>query len=107
MTTRERLPNRRAAESFRIECNGLVYTCTIGRFDDGRIAEIFLTNHKAGSHAGVMASDCAVVASIALQYGAPLDVIRRALMRDGRGNASGPLGAVLDKIEKPTEERAG
>jgi hypothetical protein len=37
-----------------------------------------------------MASDAAVVASIALQYGAPLDVIRRALMRDSRGRATGP-----------------
>jgi hypothetical protein len=33
-----------------------------------------------------------------LQYGVPLDVIRHALMRDGRGKPSGPLGVVLDQI---------
>jgi hypothetical protein len=98
MTDRERLPNRRGAETFDLEVAGLRYTCTIGRYADGRIAEIFLTNHKAGSHAGVMASDAAVVASIALQHGVPLDVIRKALMRDPRGNPSGPLGVALDRI---------
>jgi sRNA-binding protein len=95
---REQLPNRRGAETFDVECNGLDYTATVGRYDDERVAEIFLTNHKAGSHAGIMASDAAVVCSLALQHGVPLDVIRRALMRDSRGNPSGPLGMALDKI---------
>jgi hypothetical protein len=65
-----------------------------------RIGEIFITNHKAGSQSGIMASDAAVAASIALQYGAPLDVIRHALMRDGRGRPSGPLGIALDQLAK-------
>jgi hypothetical protein len=52
--------------------------------------------------AGIMASDAAVVASIALQYGVPLEVIRHALMRDVRGRASGPLGAVLDLLAEET-----
>jgi hypothetical protein len=95
---RERLPNRRAAETFDVEAVGMRYRATIGRYDDGRLAEIFLVNHKAGSQAGIMASDAAVVASIALQYGVPLDVIRGALMRDPRGKPSGPLGVVLDLI---------
>jgi len=76
---RERLPDRREAETFVVEAGGLRYRATIGRYLDGRLAEIFLVNHKAGSQAGIMASDAAVVASIALQYGVPLDVIRHAL----------------------------
>jgi hypothetical protein len=96
--TRQRLPNRRAAESFIIEAGGLRYVATVGRFADGRVAEIFLTNHKAGSTAGIMASDAAVLCSIALQFGAPLDVLRGALMRDSQGCAIGPLGVVLDMI---------
>jgi hypothetical protein len=54
--------------------------------------------------AGINAQDAAVVCSIALQYGVPLDVIRKALMRDVQGRASGPLGVALDAIgntEKP------
>ena len=62
------------------------------------MAEIFLVNHRAGSQAGIMASDAAVVASIALQYGVPSDVIRHGLMRDSRGKPSGPHGVVLDGL---------
>jgi hypothetical protein len=95
---RERLPNRRFAETFDIETAGLRFTTTIGRYPDGRIGEIFITNHKAGSMAGIMASDAAVAASIALQYEAPIETLRHALMRDALGDASGPLGVVLDQI---------
>lgn len=95
---RERLPNRRASETFNLECAGLDYVATISHFADGRLAEIFLTNHKAGSAADAAACDSAVVASIALQYGVPLEVIRKALMRDSRGQPRTPLGVVLDRI---------
>jgi hypothetical protein len=96
--TRHRLANRRFSESFNFECNGLHYCCTISRFPDGRLAEIFINNAKAGSHSDAAAKDAAVVASIALQYGVPVDVIRRALLRDPRGVASSPLGVALDII---------
>lgn len=98
MTQRQRLPNRRPTETFEVESQGLKFTASIGRFSDGRVAEIFLQNHKAGSAAGINAQDAAVVASLALQHGVPLDVIRRALMRDSHGRASGPLGTALDKL---------
>ena len=98
VTEREKLPNRREAETFDVEVGGLRYCATIGRYPDGRIGEIFITNHKAGSEAGIMASDAAVAACLALQYGTPLDVILHALMRDPRGKPSGPLGAVLDLL---------
>ena len=42
--------------------------------------------------------ESAIAASLALQYGCPLDVLRRALLRDPRGRASTPLGAALDLI---------
>jgi len=98
MTVRQRLPNRRASQTFPVECAGQDYTATISRFADGRLAEVFLTNHRATSDAGAAASDSAVLASIALQYGVPIDVIRKALMRDSRGQARTPLGVVLDMI---------
>jgi hypothetical protein len=95
---RERLPDRRAALTWDVEVGGLRYTTTIGRYPDGRIGEIFVTNHKAGSQAGMMASDAAVAASLALQHGTPIETLRHALMRDSRGKPSGPLGVVLDQI---------
>jgi hypothetical protein len=47
MTTRERLPYRRPVETFDLVAGGLKYVCTVGRFADGRIGELFLGNHKA------------------------------------------------------------
>jgi ribonucleoside-diphosphate reductase alpha chain len=98
MNTRNRLPNRRLAESFNFEVGGLRYTCTVGRFPDGKIGELFLTNHKSNSSADTAARDSAIVLSIALQHGADLETVRRALCRDSQGRASGPLGHALDLI---------
>jgi hypothetical protein len=95
---RERLADRRECEGFDLEALGLRFHATIGRYGDGRLAEVFLTNHKAGSMAGVLASDSAVLCSLLLQHGVSVDLIRRALMRDPRGNASSPLGRVLDQL---------
>ena len=96
--SRERLPNRRSSQTFDFECNSLHYSCTISRFPDGRLAEIFIGNAKAGSHSDAAAKDSAVVASLALQHGVPVETIRKALLRDPRGNASSPLGVALDLI---------
>jgi hypothetical protein len=98
MNNRQRPPNRRPCETFVLECNGLRYLATISWFADGRLAEIFISNAKAGSHSDSAAKDAAVVCSIALQHGITIDVIRHALLRDSHGRASSPLGAVLDVI---------
>jgi hypothetical protein len=98
-SSRNRLPNRRLAESFELEVEGLRYTATVGRFPDDTIGELFLNNHKSNSSADTAARDSAIVVSIALQHGADLETIRRALCRDGHGRATGPLGAALDAIE--------
>ena len=42
MSARGRLPNRRLAETFELEVDGLHYTCTVGRFPDGSVGEVFL-----------------------------------------------------------------
>ena len=97
-TKRERLPNRRLSETFDIESAGLWYTCMVGGFRDGRIAEIFLGNYKTNSSADTNARDSAIVCSIALQCGANLDTIRKALCRDSHGRPSGPLEVALDCI---------
>jgi ribonucleoside-diphosphate reductase alpha chain len=95
---RERLPNRRSAETWDVEALGLHFRTTVGRYDDGRIGEIFLSNTRVNSSAGIMASDSAVLCSLLLQHGVSLDVIRKSLMRDSAGKPSGPLAVVLDRI---------
>lgn len=98
MSERLRLKNRHACETRPVEVGGLAYAATFAYFDNGRLAEIFLTNHKVGSAADTAARDSAIACSIALQHGADVDVIRRALCRDSQGRANGPLGAALDII---------
>jgi hypothetical protein len=98
MRERTHLPNRRASEQIAFVCNDLKYVATLSFFPDGRLAEIFIGSAKAGSHSDSAAKDSAVVCSIALQYGVPVDIIRNALLRNARGVASSPLGAALDAV---------
>jgi len=98
MTLRERLRNRRRSETFALELHGLRYLASFSRFNDGRVAEVFLQSLKPASQSDSNARDSAIAASLALQYGCPLDVLRRALLRDAQGRASTPLGRALDII---------
>jgi hypothetical protein len=95
---RQRLPDRRASESFTFELDGLKFTATVSRFADGRVAELFLNNHKSGNQTDTNARDAAILLSFALQYGADIESIRSALCRDSRGRPLGPIGAALDII---------
>jgi hypothetical protein len=91
---RERLPNRRKAESLDFEHGGHRWTLTVGRFPDGRVAEVFLDAAKE-SPLVELAQDCALAASLALQSGCPLATLRHALT----GREAGPLGAALGLID--------
>ena len=98
MTSRRRLANRRASTTFSFEVGGLAYVATVGRYPDGVVGEIFLSNHNSNSTADVNACDAAIACSLALQFGADVETIRKALCRDSHGRASGPLGVALDII---------
>jgi ribonucleoside-diphosphate reductase alpha chain len=98
MTARMRLPARRECSTLELELHGLHYTATYSRFANGQVGEIFLQNHKPGSQSDSNARDAAIAASLALQFGCPLEVLQRALLRDSRGNPSTPLGCALDII---------
>jgi hypothetical protein len=101
---RQRRPNRRESENFSFELNGLRFTATVSLFGDGRIAELFLNNNKAGNAADITARDAAIILSFALQHGADPEAIRWALCRDSQGRALGPVGTALDLIIQ--QERA-
>src|SRR4029077_17567408 len=77
-TARSRLPNRRASTSFNFECGPHSYIATVSYFPGtDHLAEIFLGNGRAGSDIDAAAKDSAVVCSIALQFGVPVEVIRK------------------------------
>jgi ribonucleoside-diphosphate reductase alpha chain len=98
MTERLRLRNRRPSETLSLEHAGLKYTVTISRFDDRRIAEAFIGNHKRGNASDVAARDAGILLSLLLQYGCPIETIRHAVLRNSNGSASGVVGSVLDLV---------
>ena|SRR6185437_5804329 len=103
---RERLPNRRVSETFDFQVEGLRYCATVSPFADGRIGEIFIGNHKVGSQCDTNVRDAALAASLALQHGCPLDVLRGALLRNMRGKAASPLGVALDLVAERSQANA-
>jgi hypothetical protein len=103
---RERLANRRAHTLLNIEAGGYRYVAGVGHYDDHRLAEIFLNSEKGGTAIDDAARDSAVVASLALQCGVDPNAIRHALMRNGAGRASGPLGVLLDHLAAADRQTA-
>jgi hypothetical protein len=99
--TRRRLPNRRGHELLSFEHGGIHYIAGVGRFENGKLAEIFLNAHKHGTAVDVSARDAAIAASLLLQHGCHLDTLRKALTRNGDGSASGPLARALDLLSQP------
>lgn len=104
--TRHRLPNRRPHLVLEFEHGGFAYRAGVGYFDAAcqQPAEIFLKNGKVGSDTDAAGRDSAVVASIAMQYGVPVETIRKALLRDAAGRPSSPLGAALDRLQEQTNK---
>jgi hypothetical protein len=95
---RERLPNRRPAETFAFERDGSRYCLTVGYFPDGSVGEVFLNADRADSLLDVLTSDAAILASLALQHGCTLETIAHALKRDSAGRAASPIGTAVDRI---------
>jgi ribonucleoside-diphosphate reductase alpha chain len=95
---RQRLPGRRQHEIIEFEHDGLAYIAGVGRFADGSIAEIFLNTVKSGCAAETAARDAAIILSLALQYGCPLETVKRALTKLRDGAPAGPIGRALDLI---------
>ena len=96
MVERRRLPNRRSADSLDFEHAGRRWTATVSRFDDGRLAEIFIAGPKEASIVE-LAQEAAIIASLALQSGCAAETLRHALT----GRQAGPLGVALALICEP------
>lgn len=59
-----------------------------------------MNNHKAGNQSDTNARDAAIILSFAVQHGADVEAIRRALCRDSQGRPLGPIAAALDLLTK-------
>jgi transposase-like protein len=96
--TRQALPTRRQADVVSFIHQERLWTASFGRFADGRVAEVFLDTDKESAVADA-AREAALVASIALQFGCPLETLRHAL----EGRDVSPLGAALALCEPAVE----
>lgn len=90
---RNLLPSRRSNISFNFEHDGRIYHATATRYEDGRLAEIFLDCEKIGSAAQLHAETTAVLASLALQHGVPERTLINAV--------NGPLKTALELAVMP------
>ena len=78
------LPQRRAAETFHLRFWNQSFTVTVGFYADGAPGEVFIDGGKTGQDIQSTARDAAVVLSLALQHGTPIETIRHAVTRGGR-----------------------
>lgn len=98
--TREVLPNRRHGETFELTHGGQnsVFVITLGRYPDGAIGEVFISGSKSGTAFEAVARDGAILTSLCLQFGVPLETMKHAVTREPDGAASTVVGAVIDKL---------
>jgi len=97
--TRELLPARRSALTFGLSRGMIDYAVSFGTFEDGRVAEVFITSRKIGSDVEAVCRDAAILLSLALQHGCPFDTIRHALTRNQDSSPQSLIGEVVDRIE--------
>lgn len=94
---RRRLPARRPQTVLEVEHAGSVFTVGLGYYPDACPGEVFVSTSRSGSELDALLNDAAVLASIAMQYGAPLETLARAMGRlGGQRTPASPLGAILD-----------
>ena len=93
---RRTLPQRRPAETFDLWFWNQSFSVTIGFYPSGEVGEVFIDGGKTGQDVQSTARDAAVVLSLALQHGTPIEAIRHAVTRNGSGEAASILGATVD-----------
>jgi hypothetical protein len=104
--TRQRLPDRRYAETVALEHNGTRFVVTIGFYPDGRPGEVFTHGMRIGSALDALLADACVVVSILLQHGIEPQDLAKSMGRLGNAEPASIIGNVVDLIAAPTPGRA-
>lgn len=103
MTARHRLPNRRNHETVACQIMGERFKIGLGselRPDRtlGPISEVFINAQKPNSYIDVLVGDGAILLSLLLQYGCPLETIAHAMKRNPDGAPASPFGLAADML---------
>ena len=97
---RNLLAARRQSETFEVEFGGFrkPHTITVSFYEDGLPGEVFISGGKSGEAVEAIARDGAILLSMCLQHGVPLDTIKNALTRDGQDQPLSIVAAVVDQL---------
>jgi len=85
------------------------YTASIGYYPDGSIGDVFVRSGKAGSHSSILLLEASIALSVAFQFGARAEDMRRAMPHFSRvgdktlGEPEGPIGTLLTILAKEEE----
>lgn len=97
--TRQRLPNRRACETYEFERDKLKYTVSYGRsHNGGPIKELFINAGKSGANIESLMCDASTAISVALQNGATPEELAHSITRNPDGSPASPIGQILDDM---------
>ncbi len=96
--SRERLPDRRQAETVDLHYGGRRYHLTIGEYPSGKPGEIFLHGGTVGSDVDGLCGDVGVLISRLLQYGDDPASLAAGVGRLGNGAPASIIGAVADVL---------
>ncbi|HXG41763.1 MAG TPA: vitamin B12-dependent ribonucleotide reductase [Dehalococcoidia bacterium] len=111
---RERLPDERRSITHKFQVGDQEGYITVGLYDDGRPGEIFIKMAKEGSTVSGLMDAVALLTSVALQYGVPVEDLARKL-KNTRFEPYGPTNnpripwatSVLDYIFRWLELKFG
>jgi hypothetical protein len=100
IAVRRTLPMRRPVFTFPMEHDNQSYTISVGYFDEPKLepAEVFINGAKVGSMVESIARDAAVLLSIAMQHGVPLEVVRGAVTREADNRPASIIGRIVDRL---------
>jgi ribonucleoside-diphosphate reductase alpha chain len=104
---REKMPVERTSVTHKFSVGGHEGYITVGKYDDGRVGEIFIKMSKEGSTLSGIMDGLALTISLGLQYGVPLKVFVDKLLNtrfEPSGITANPnirfVSSVLDYIAR-------
>src|SRR5712672_2558186 len=106
-TQREKMPVERDSLTHKFSVGGHEGYITVGKYDDGRVGEVFIKMSKEGSTLSGIMDGLALTMSLGLQYGVPLKVFVDKLLNtrfEPSGITANPnirfVSSVLDYIAR-------
>jgi hypothetical protein len=103
--TRQRLPDRRPAETFDLEYDGQRFTVTVGFYWDERPGEVFTHGIRTGSNLDALLADACVLVSCLIQHGIEPTELARSMGRLGNADPASIIGAVIDLLARASPSR--